>query len=480
MAAWQRSGNAALRRARGDAAGRIAADTGHGGYAGRMSRNKPQRYRPERAPRAEIAIDDLDDAGRGVGRMGGKVVFVAGALPGESVRARYTATARRADEAVTEAVLEPSPDRVSPFCPVFDRCGGCSLQHYRVAAQRHHRERRLYHQLTRATGTAPSEWLAPLTGRDRGYRGRARWRCQWDARSGVTLGFREQGGHRVVDADACPVLDERLSDLMPELESCLGTLDGASQVRAIEACTSDADTALGVVSTRALAAPDRERLAAFQRRTGVVVVARAANEAGFAPVEPGRAPELRYDLGQEGVSLAFGLGDFVQANRGVNQALVARAMAWLAPASGARIVDLFCGMGNFALPAARRGAAVLGVDGDEDLIARAQGNAATNGLAGRATFEQADLAGDGLGARLAAWLPDAVVLDPPRGGAAAAVEALQSYPPPRIVYIGCEPATVARDVARLVAAPGYALRAAGMADMFPHTDHTEVFVCLDR
>ncbi len=445
-----------------------------------MSRRRNQSFSPERAPRAEIAIDDLDDTGRGVGRVDGKVVFVAHALPGERVRARYLRSGRRADEAVTEAVIEPSDERVAPFCPVFERCGGCSLQYWTPDAQRRHRERRLRDQLTRAAGAPPAVWLAPIEGSPRAYRRRVRWHCRWLRGHGLQMGLREQGGHRVVDADACPVLDARLSERMPELKRVVGGLERADAVREIEACASDGDTAVGLIGDRLPSADDSARLAAYQRTSGVGVAVRRAHDTGFEPVVPGHGPSLWYRLAAEGLTLHFDLGDFIQANAAVNEGLVERVMAWLPAGGGDYVLDLFSGVGNFALPAARRGARVLGLEADAGLVARARANAEANGLGEWAGFECVDLRGEALGRRLRQLRPDAVIIDPPRAGAPEVIAALASRPVERVIYVSCEPATLARDVARLTGQAGYHLSCAGIADMFPHTDHTEAIACLDR
>jgi len=444
-----------------------------------MSRRREQRYRPETAPRIELAIDAIDDAGRGVGRVDGKVVFVAGALPGERVRARYLGTGRRADEAIAEAVVEASHDRATPFCPVFDRCGGCTLQHWRSEAQRGHREARLHGRLERAAGQSPRQWLEPVVGPERGYRMRARWGCRAVSGRGVVLGFREEGGQHIVDADACPVLDERLSQLMDPLKRALAGLSQPGRVGEIEACASDADTAVGLELNSPLRSTDEAHLAKFAGEQGAAMTTRVRGQGDFVAVAGTQPPRLVYELPDEGVTLDFALGDFVQANPWVNRGLVARAMAWLEPDTGARVLDLFTGVGNLALPVARRGATVVGLEGDPRLVERARANAEANGLADRARFDVLDLAGDGVEAAVRARQPDAVVLDPPRAGATQVVAALAQYRPARVVYVSCEPATLARDVERLASA-GYRLMAAGSAEMFPHTAHAEAIACLER
>lgn len=442
-----------------------------------MGRKKPRRLAPEQAPRLDVRIDDLDHEGRGVGRVDGKVVFVDGGLPGERVRARCTTRAKRFDEAVVEALLEPSAERVEPFCPVFGRCGGCTLQHLAPAAQLRQREHRVHEQLTRAAGSAPGQWLPPLTGPDRGYRSRARLTVRYVRRQGVLLGFRERGGRHVVDTDACAILDDRLERLIPPLKNLIASLDRPERISGLELIAGDGDTVVAFQYAGAVGEADRARLARFQDEAGVAI--ELAGGAWTGPVDAARPGDAYYALPDEELVLRFAAGDFVQANATVNRALVARAMELLAPEPGQTVLDLYCGIGNFSLPAASRGAAVTGIEGDGGLVERAAANARANGLAERTDFRQADLAA----APLADWLqwldPAAVLLDPPRAGAPEAVTALVARPPRRIVYVSCDPATLARDVERLTGEGGFRLQAAGIADMFPHSGHVEAIAALE-
>ncbi len=265
---------------------------------------------------------------------------------------------------------------------------------------------------------------------------------------------------------------------MPSLKVKLAELERRRTVAEVEACASEAGTAVGLDLEGGLGAGDAERLRQFAEREGIAVALRGGGQLGFEAVAGSPAPDLVYTLPAESVSLRFALGDFVQANPAVNRGLVAHAMGLLAPEPGMRVLDLFTGVGNFALPAARRGADVVGLEGNAGLVERATANAAVNGLGQRAGFELTDLAGDDAGARIRAVAPDAVVIDPPRAGAGPVVAALAEQRPPRIVYVSCEPATLARDVATL-ARGGYRLTAAGIAEMFPHTSHVEAIACLE-
>jgi len=442
-----------------------------------MGRKRPRRLAPETAPRLDVRIDDLDHEGRGVGRVDGKVVFVDGGLPGERIRARCTSRAKRFDEAIVEALLEPSPERVEPFCPVFGRCGGCTLQHLAPAAQRAQRERRVHDELARAAGAPPGQWLPALSGPETGYRTRARLTVRYVRRQGVLLGFRERAGRHVVDTDACAILDHRLERLIPQLKTLIASLDRPERVSELEMATGAGDTVVAFQYSGALGDGDRARMVRFQDDAGVAIT--IADGASAGPIDPQRPADAYYELPDEGLALRFAAGDFIQANAAVNRALVARAMELLAPGPGQTVLDLYCGIGNFSLPAAFRGAAVTGIEGDAGLVERAAANAHANGLAERTDFRQADLSA----APLACWLqqlePSSVLLDPPRAGAPEAVTALVARPPARIVYVSCDPATLARDVGRLTSEGGYRLQAAGIADMFPHTGHLEAIAALE-
>ncbi len=442
-----------------------------------MGRKRPRQLPPEQAPRLDVRIDDLDHEGRGVGRVDGKVVFVDGALPGERVRARCTTRAKRFDEAVVEALLEPSPERVEPFCPVFGRCGGCTLQHLAPEGQLRQRERRVHEQLTRAAGVAPGQWLSPLTGPATGYRTRARLTVRYVRRQGVLLGFRERAGRHVVDTDTCAILDHRLERLIPQLKILIASLDRPERVSELEMAASDGDTVIAFQYSGSVGDADRARLARFQDEAGVAI--EFADGPSVGPVDPDRPADAYYELPDEGLVLRFAAGDFIQANAVVNRALVARAMELLAPDPGQTVLDLYCGLGNFSLPVAARGATVIGIEGDAGLVERAAANARANGLTGRTDFQRADLSAAPLGSWLQRLNPTAVLLDPPRAGAPEAVTALVARPPRRVVYISCDPATLARDVGRLTGEGGYHLRAAGIADMFPHTGHVEAIAMLE-
>jgi 23S rRNA (uracil1939-C5)-methyltransferase len=427
----------------------------------------------ETAEGLETVIEDLDHDGRGVGRVADKVVFIDGGLPGERVRFRYTKGGRHYDQGVVETVIEPSPDRVEPPCPVFGLCGGCSLQHLEGGAQVAAKQRMLADNLGRVAGVAPETWLAPLDGPHWGYRAKARLSIRRVRNKGVLVGFRERASSFVTVMDACPVLEPRLEGLIEPLKELVARMSRPDRVPQAEVAATDGDAAVVLRHLTELTDADRQRLADFQAEHGVVVETQAKGPETATPLDPQRPAQLYYELPEFGVTLNFRSTDFVQVNREVNRQLVSRAMAQLEPGPGERVLDLFCGIGNFSLPMARLGAEVLGLEGEATLVERAGDNAARNRLDRATDFRSADLEATPLNEIPGVAAADKVLLDPPRSGAVEAVKQLAAGPRPRrIVYVSCNPATLARDAA-ILANAGYRLEAAGIANMFPHTAHVE-------
>lgn len=431
--------------------------------------------RRRRLPRdpVEAEVSDLNHEGRGVAHVEGKAVFVAGALAGERVRMRYTRRHRRWDEARLEEVLRPAPERIAPGCPHFGVCGGCSLQHLSPQDQLRFKSGVLAEQFRHIGGVEPERWLAPLEGPVWGYRGKARLAAKYVARKGdrVLVGFREQASPYVADLTRCPVLHPAVGERLEALAALVRSLDIHDRLPQIEVAAGDDTVALVFRNLEPLGGADRERLAAFGREHGFAVFQQPGNESTVAPVWP-EAPELSYALPAHDISLAFRPTDFTQVNARINRAMVDRALELLAPGPADRVLDLFCGLGNFTLPLARRAGEVLGLEGDAGLVERAAGNARRNGI-DNARFQVADLADPEAGAAWAGEDISLALLDPPRSGAAAVLAPLAAARPRRIVYVSCGPATLARDAGTLVREHGYRLAAAGVMDMFPHTAHVE-------
>jgi 23S rRNA (uracil1939-C5)-methyltransferase len=426
-----------------------------------------------------VTIVDLDHDGRGVARLGGKVVFVPGALPGETVRLGRRRRRSGHDVAELAEVVAPAPARVPPPCAHFGVCGGCALQHLAPDAQRAAKERELLQQLERIGKVAPDAVLAPLAGPDLEYRRRARLGVKYVAKKGrVLVGFRERESPYVTDVRRCHVLADPVGRLIEPLAALIDTLGVRDRLPQIEVAIGEPEVGAAapvvVLVLRVLAPPDDDdlgRLRAFARLHGVEFWLQPGGHETAAPLDPPPRP-LRYALPEFGVDLEFGPLDFVQVNGELNRRMVSHAIGLLAPEPTDAVLDLYCGLGNFTLPLARRAARVFGVEGEAGLVARARANAERQGLA-NAAFAVADLSRDLRGEPWARERWNRVLLDPPRVGAREVLPAVVASRAERVVYISCHPGSLARDAGLLVNEHGFRLAAAGVMDMFPHTAHVE-------
>ena len=440
-----------------------------------MSRRR--RQLPE-AP-VDVRVDDLDAEGRGVARVDGKVVFIDGALPGEEVRFRYTRMRGRFDEGQTVEVLQASPDRVEPRCAYVDICGGCVLQHLRSEVQVDLKQVRLLRELRNLGGVEPQTIYPPLTGNAWGYRRKARLGARYvPKKGGVLVGFRERRHNRVADIRSCEILVPTVGPHLGALRELLTGLHARDRVPQVEVAAGDDGTTLVFRTLVALDEAAQTALREFGQRHALAIYLQPGGPDTVAPLDPDNAAELTYLLPEFDLRMRFLPTDFVQVNADINRRLVTRAVELLAPAPAERIVDLFAGLGNFTLPLARRGADVVGLEGDAALVERARENAVANGVTG-ATFAQADLSQP---ETLAPWLAGArkLLLDPPRTGAQVVVDHLAAPYPERVVYVSCNPATLARDAGTLVRAHGYEFLGTGAVDMFPHTNHVESISVFQR
>ncbi|MEK6771410.1 MAG: 23S rRNA (uracil(1939)-C(5))-methyltransferase RlmD [Pseudomonadota bacterium] len=439
---------------------------------------KHRRRRPRATPRQDDSllleafakVQSLNHEGRGIARIDGKVTFIDGALPGEEVRIRYRQQRVKFDSADTIEVLTPSPDRVTPPCPHFGVCGGCLLQHQAPAAQIAAKQQSLSELLAHVGKVQPERWLPPLTGPVWAYRRRARLSARLvPAKGGVLVGFREARSHFLASLDTCLILDERISSLLPALRELLTSLSCPDRIPQVEVSCGDEAVALVLRHLAPLTPPDLDRLRAFAQRHRVQLWSQPQGVDSTVPVEPAEPPALQYRL-DDGTVLEFGPTDFVQVNAAMNRRTVTQALDLLELAPSDEVLDLFCGIGNFTLPMARRAARVTGVEADEKLLARARYNATRNGIA-NVEFRAANLYAENV-----AWPPvrcDKLLLDPPRQGAIDILRHMPDERPSRIVYVSCYPSTLARDSQYLVHELGYRLAAAGVMDMFPHTSHVE-------
>ncbi len=422
-------------------------------------------------PPETALITALAHDGRGIARMDGKAVFVAGALPGETVTLRRRARRSSFDEAELVEVLEPSPERVEPLCKAFGVCGGCLMQHASPALQRQAKQAALLDELQRIGKVIPEQVLEPLAGPVWAYRRRARLGVKYVAKKErVLVGFRERSAPYIADIAACEVLSEPLGKMVLPLAELVGSLSIRDQVPQIEVAVADESIALVFRNLKPITEADREKLLTFGTQHRVDVWLQPGGIATAAPLLPSQA--LTYRIPDYQVELEFQPLDFIQVNGSLNQQMIGHALTWLEASSTDSVLDLYCGLGNFTLPLARVCGSVHGVEGDAGLIDRARANAQRNGIT-NATFAVADLSQDITGLAWAKDRYDRILLDPPRVGAREMLPLIAAKTPARVVYISCHPGSLARDAGILVEEHGFKLIAAGIMDMFPHTAHVE-------
>ncbi|HJR74959.1 MAG TPA: 23S rRNA (uracil(1939)-C(5))-methyltransferase RlmD [Luteimonas sp.] len=423
-------------------------------------------------------ILDLSHDGRGVARRdSGKAVFVAGALSGEKVMAKQTARSRSFDEAATVEVLQRSLDRVDPRCPHFGVCGGCALQHLDESKQILAKQRVLLENFERIGHVTPETLLPPLTDAAWGYRRKGRFSVRRVEKKDKTLvGFRETDPRFVADLSICHTVIPQIGERIAALSTLIDGMDGRRDIPQIEFIAGDPKPDYGGIALvfrhlLPLSERDRGALIAFGQAHGFAIFLQPGGVDSVHALWP-EAPNLSFRLADWDVEFAFKPLDFIQVNAGLNRKMIALALDLLDARSDERVLDLFCGLGNFTLPLARVVREVVGVEGEAGLVARARENAARNSLS-NAQFHAADLAQDLSGH---AWMRggfDRVLLDPPRSGADVLLKQLPLKGLKRIVYVSCHPGSLARDAGYLVNERGWKLRSAGVMDMFPHTAHVE-------
>ncbi|MEQ6341489.1 MAG: 23S rRNA (uracil(1939)-C(5))-methyltransferase RlmD [Gammaproteobacteria bacterium] len=423
-------------------------------------------------------VESLTQDARGVAHIGGKAVFIEGALPGEEVMFTYVARHRRYDEGQAVQILKASPHRVEPRCPHFNVCGGCSLQHMAVEAQILAKQQVLLDSLAHIGKVAPESLLPPLTGLHWGYRRKARLSAKYVMKKPAMLvGFCEKRSNLLADLTRCDVLDPSVGERIVELRALLNGMDARDRIPQIEIAVGDHQAALVFRTLADLDGDDQNRLRGFGERHGFQIYLQPGGPETAKLLWPESAT-LSYRLPDYDLELFFLPTDFTQVNAELNRPMINRALELLDPQPGERILDLFCGLGNFTLPLARRAGSVVGVEGSEALVQRARDNAQRNGIA-NVEFHAADLnltvdyswVGPGF---------DKILLDPPRTGAFEAVKHLPAFGASRLVYVSCNPATLARDAAELVHNHGYRMVSAGVMDMFPHTTHVESIALFER
>jgi len=433
-----------------------------------------------------VSIESLDHEGRGVAHLEGKAIFVDGALPGEVCEVSSYRKKPNYEQAQVVAIHKASPFRVAPACRWFSVCGGCSHQHLDEAAQVAAKQRVLEDCFAHIGQVRPESMLPPVHGPTWSYRTRARLSVRnVPKKGGVLVGFHERRSSYVADMTSCEVLPRRISDLLLRLRELVAGLSIRDRLPQIELAAGEDVDVLVLRILEPLSPEDEDRVKAFADAHRVQFWLQPKGPDTAYPFYPPDAPELSYRLPEFSLVMPFRPTEFTQVNHGINRMLIRRAMGLLNPRPGERIADFFCGLGNFSLPIAHRGATVLGLEGSAGLVARAVENAARNGLAERSEFRVADLFQMTPEGFAALGRFDKLLIDPPRDGA---IELVKSLPgaeeatgaPGRIVYVSCSPATLARDAAVLVHQKGYRLMCAGVANMFPHTAHVESIALFER
>jgi 23S rRNA (uracil1939-C5)-methyltransferase len=435
-------------------------------------------------PVLTLQIESVDLDAQGIAHHEGKVVFVQGALTGETVRAQLTRSKASYDKAQVVEVVRQSSQRVAPRCAHFGVCGGCSLQHLEAGAQLAVKQRTLEDNLWHIARLKPNQILPPIAGPSWGYRYRARLSVRHvEKKGGMLVGFHEKSSSYVADMTQCHVLPPHVAKLLVPLRALIGGLSIRDRMPQIELAVGQTDMVMVLRVLEPLTDADRAALLAFAREHGIVFWLQPKGPDSIHPLDAQTPGDLHYTLPEFDIRMPFAATDFTQVNHQINRVLVGQAVRLLDAQPQERVLDLFCGLGNFTLPLARKAAQVLGVEGSAALIKRAADNARANGLAEKTAYEVRNLF-EVTAEHLRAWGRfDRWLIDPPREGAIAAVKALAQLgaeeKPRRIVYVSCNPATLARDAAVLVNEAGYTLNAAGVVNMFPQTSHVESMAVFD-
>jgi len=444
------------------------------------------RYAEARVPRGTplptvaATVEAIDAAGSGVVRIDGRALLVDGVLAGERVVVRPRRRRRRGQRADLIEVLEAGSLRTEPPCAHFAVCGGCGLQHMPVEAQLAHKEQTLLRALDASGALRPLALLAPIGGPSIGYRRRARLGVKYvSAKGGTLVGFRERHSAKLAELETCAVLEPRVGAAISDLRRLLDRLDIRHRIPQLEVAMGDTGTALVLRHLDPLGERDRALLVDFVRERDWQLHVQPGGPQSIEPLWPEHPPALSYALPQFDLELEFLPTDFIQVNASMNRELVGAALQHLDLHADMRVLDLFCGIGNFTLAAARRAASVTGVEGDAGLVARARTNARRNGI-DNAAFSVADLCRADADQDWPRGRWDRVMLDPPRSGARVALNMLTEPLPERIVYVSCNPETLARDASDLVERMGYRLSRVGVVDMFPHTARCEAMAVFER
>lgn len=439
---------------------------------------KRRAPRPSQIP-VEAVIESMSLEGKGITHIDGKAVFVGGALPGEKVMLKYTAINRKFDEAYVDEVLEASEDRVEPGCPHFQICGGCSMQHMAVENQIHHKQKAMLDALEHIGKVIPETVFEPMTGDHWGYRRKARLGVRHVRKKNkVLVGFRERSGGFLADIDSCKVLHPSVGEKLTDFQDLIMQMDAKETIPQIEVAVGDEATALVFRHLEPLNDADQQLLIEFGKAHDFQIYLQPKGPTTVHCIWP-ENPGLFYEHPEFDTKVKFAPQDFFQVNSSINRKMVPRAVELLKLDGSQKVLDLFCGLGNFTLPIAKNAAEVVGVEGDNVMVQRAKQTALDNGISNTSYFSF-DLTSD---VKSEPWMKqkyDRILLDPPRSGAKEVIEQFGKLGASRIVYVSCHPGTLARDAEELVNKQGYRLVGAGVMDMFPHTAHVESIAVFER
>ena len=439
---------------------------------------KRRAPRPPQTP-VEAVIESMSLEGKGITHIDGKAVFVGGALPGEKVMFKYTAINRKFDEAYVSEVLEASEDRVEPGCPHFQICGGCSMQHMAVENQIHHKQKAMLDALEHIGKVTPETVFEPMVGEPWGYRRKARLGVRHVRKKDkVLVGFRERSGGFLADIDSCKVLHPSVGEKLVDFQKLIIQMEAKETIPQIEVAVGDEATALVFRHLEPLNEADQQLLIEFGKAHDFQIYLQPKGPTTVHCIWP-ENPGLFYEHPEFDTKVAFGPQDFFQVNSSINRKMVPRAVELLELDGSQKVLDLFCGLGNFTLPIAKNAAEVVGVEGDTVMVQRAKQTALDNGVS-NTRYYAFDLTAD---VKSEPWMKqqyDRILLDPPRSGAKEVIEHFAKLKAKRIVYVSCHPGTLARDAEELVNKQGYRLIGAGVMDMFPHTAHVESIAVFER
>ena len=430
-------------------------------------------------------IESLSHEGRGITHVEGKTVFVNGALPGEDALFQYKKQRPKYDEAHALEITNPAAERIDAKCEFFGLCGGCSLQHMQHDFQIEHKQSVLMEQLTHIGKVKPKSVIPPLTGLQWGYRRKARLGVKYvEKKERVLVGFREKYSPFIADMNRCEVLHPSVGSLIEPLQCLITELSLIKQIPQIEIAVGDEVTALIFRHLADFTDEDREKLKSFAEHHQADIYLQSGGLDSVVPLEGSTPRQLSYSLPEFDLTMNFLPIDFTQVNIEINRAMVPRALELLEVNGKDRVLDLFCGIGNFTLPLARKAANVLGIEGEHGLVERAKQNAELNKIS-NVEFRAIDLAKDKmledmLNENFLKGRFNKLLLDPARNGAQEVIEKMNLKSVEKMVYVSCNPSTLARDAGILVNEKGFKLEKAGIMDMFPHTTHVESIAVFGR